>query len=135
MDTKKKILIVEDNASQQLVLVDAIAKAGFLVRKASSGDEGLQIALKSEPDLIIADKMMPNTNGLVMMNMIRQQPGWGKNVPVFFFSNIGTANEEEKAMLEDIKPRGYLSKSETSLAEIVEKIRAVFNEPADKNVA
>jgi DNA-binding response OmpR family regulator len=135
MDLKKKILIVEDNPGQQLALYDSIAKAGFLVRKASSGDEGYQQAISSEPDLIIVDKMMPNTNGIDMMNRIRSQSDWGKNVPVLFFSNVSTSNNEEKAALDVIKPIGYLSKSEISLETIIQMIKSVFNEPVVKNAA
>jgi len=128
MDAKKKILIVEDNPQQQIALYDAMAKAGYLVRRASSGDEGFQMAVSTVPDLIIVDKMMPNTNGLMMVNMIRAHDDWGKNVPVFFLSNVAATSEEENEMMKFLKPREYLSKSETSLETIVQKARAVFDE-------
>jgi CheY-like chemotaxis protein len=77
--------------------------------------------------------MMPGTSGLMMMNRLREQNDWGKKVPVIFFSNVGTANPEEKALLDTINPIGYLPKGETSLETIIQKIKDVFvtAKPAD----
>jgi two-component system copper resistance phosphate regulon response regulator CusR len=124
---KKKVLIVEDNPQQQTALYDAVAKAGFLVRRASTGDEGYHLAISSEPDLIIVDKMMPNTNGLMMANMIRSKNDWGKHVPMLFLSNVASTSEEERGMLEAIRPQEYLSKSETSLEMLAQKIKAALS--------
>lgn len=55
----KKILIVEDDDFLLLTLIDNLAKEGFKIIKARNGQEGLEVALREHPDLILLDIILP----------------------------------------------------------------------------
>lgn len=69
-DTKKSILIVEDNASF-LQFLEAELAVYYTVFTANNGKKGLQLAIEKQPDLIITDMMMPEMNGIDLCLSIR----------------------------------------------------------------
>ncbi len=60
----KKILIVEDDASQQLLYQEEIQELGYEVLLAGNGEEALKIARENRPDLVILDIKLPGMSGL-----------------------------------------------------------------------
>jgi two-component system response regulator YesN len=71
-----KILIVEDefNAREGLAaIIQRMCPQHEICGKASNGEEGLQLALKQEPDLIFVDIELPKMNGLEMIEKLREQ--------------------------------------------------------------
>ncbi|MGE9313139.1 response regulator [Niabella sp. CJ426] len=71
LDTKKSILIVEDNTSF-LEFLEAELQAYYTVFTASNGKKGLDLAIEKQPDLIITDMMMPEMNGIDLCLSIRR---------------------------------------------------------------
>jgi len=69
----KKILVVDDEASQRKVIVSALKKAGYQTVEASDGLEGLESARSDQPDLIISDVFMENMNGFMMVEALREE--------------------------------------------------------------
>lgn len=67
-----KILIVDDNEHVLKLLRISLEKAGYEIYEAQNGDEGLEMAKKVLPDLIISDVMMPLTDGIEFCWMIRE---------------------------------------------------------------
>ena len=84
----KKILIVEDEVVVALPLLDTLKKEGFDVIKAKDGEEGLAVALRDRPDLILLDILMPKMDGLTMMKKLRAENEWGKKAPIIFCKNL-----------------------------------------------
>ena len=64
METKKLILIVEDEVAYQQLLKDRLIKEGFNVIQAKDGEEGLALSLDRHPDLILLDMVMPKMGGM-----------------------------------------------------------------------
>jgi len=116
----KKILIVEDENDIREALADIFQMSNFDVYSAIDGQEGLEMALKEHPDVILLDLMMPVMNGHEMLRQLRSDP-WGKDVKVVVLSalddvnNIGTAHKNEITK--------YLIKAHVSLEEIVNRVR------------
>jgi CheY-like chemotaxis protein len=123
MRMKQVILIVEDEKVQQDVMREKLTSEGFGVITASDGEDGLKLAISDHPDLVLLDNRMPNMSGFAMLSRLRQHDEWGEKVPVIFFSNVEPGSRDEKADLEAIQPTAYLMKSDTSLNDIVAKIR------------
>ena len=119
-ETLKKILIVEDEASQRKALADKFAREGFRVVEAKDGKEGLYAALKELPDVILLDIIMPKMSGVDMLKLMRETT-WGKTVPVLFLTN----DNKPERMMEALKinANDYLIKSDWGLAEIITKIK------------
>lgn len=57
----KKILIVDDDPAVHFIIAPILAKEGFSVTSARNGEQGLQLALSTRPDLIILDVIMPGS--------------------------------------------------------------------------
>ncbi len=70
---KKKVLVVDDEQSILTLLQYNLQQAGFDVITASDGEEGKNLALKENPDLIVLDLMLPKLDGLEVCKQLRQQ--------------------------------------------------------------
>jgi len=121
MIKSKKILIIENEVATRKILADKLTRENFFVLQAGNGKDGLFVALKERPDLILLDVFMPEMNGLEVINELHKDK-WGKEVPVIILSNLN----EDSQMLESIKHAhyDYLIKTNHNLSTIVEKIKS-----------
>lgn len=122
---KKKILIVEDEESMLNALSDYLETQEFATLMARDGEEGLEIALKEHPDLILLDILMPKMDGMIMLQKLREDE-WGKQTPVIILTNVSpNANSIISSVLKN-EPAYYLVKSDVRLEGIVDKIKDVL---------
>ena len=63
MTAMKKVLVVDDSPTERLVLSEILAKNGYTVLTAESGEEAIAKARAEKPDLILMDVVMPGMNG------------------------------------------------------------------------
>lgn len=117
----KKLLIVEDETALLRALNNKFTKEGFDVIDAKNGEEGLEKALKNEPDLILLDIIMPIMDGLSMLKELRKTT-WGKQAKVLILTNLSEAHKVEEAMNSGVYD--FLIKSDWSLEQLVEKVKA-----------
>lgn len=117
----KTILCVEDDAFIVQILTHQFEKEGFSVLTAKDGAEGLAIALRDHPDLILLDIILPVMDGLTMLKQIRGDP-WGKKVPVVMLTNFSDPDKIAKA--KEYQVREYLLKIDMALPEVVQKVKA-----------
>jgi len=67
------VLVIDDEAPVRAVVRSALGSAGYEVMEASNGREGLALFRQRPPDLVIADILMPELNGLdVIMELTRE---------------------------------------------------------------
>jgi len=118
--TPKKVLIVEDDKAILDILDYKISDSGFEVVKAQDGTTGLSLALKTHPDLIILDLLLPETPGLGILDSLRSDE-WGKHVPVFVLTNISAYGTIYKSL--ELKAEAYFIKSDSSLEEIADEVK------------
>lgn len=116
----QKILVIEDEPGIRLALKDELQFEGFAVELAEDGASGLAAVLRSAPDLIVLDLMLPGRNGFQICQEIRNR---GIRTAVIML----TARSEE---VDKIRGLGlgaddYLTKP-FSLAELVARVRAVL---------
>lgn len=127
MSDSKKILVVEDEAPIALAINDKLVQSGFIVSKASDGEEGLATALREHPDLILTDLKMPKMTGLEMISGLRRDT-WGSKVNVIVLTNVSDLATIQEAMRHNTFD--YLIKSDNSLDQVLGKIRALFGHKA-----
>ena len=122
-NTKKFILIVEDEIAYQQLLKDRLTKEGFDVLQAKNGEEGLALALDRKPDFILLDVVMPKMGGMEVLRNLREGDKWGQSVTVFILTNLSGDDEQRINDVTELLPTYYLEKTKATLAEIVEKIK------------
>lgn len=80
---KDKLLLVEDDSTLSFIVQDALTREGFDVVCASNGETGLKLFKECNPDIIVADVMMPKMDGFEMVRLIRLT---SPTVPVLFLT-------------------------------------------------
>lgn len=86
----RRILIVDDESVLRRVLSDALQAVGYDVVTASNGVEGLEQFKAEKPDLVIADVMMPDMDGMTMVERMRQE---SNGVEILFLSARSGADD------------------------------------------
>lgn len=121
-----KILIVEDDKNMQELLVTRLSKEPiFQIFTANNGQEGLNVTIANNPDLILLDVQMPIMDGIAMMYELRKDPRV-KDIPIIFLTNYD-ADEDILTKLTEGKPAFYLVKSKISMDEVVVKVKQSLN--------
>lgn len=115
----KKVLIVEDEEALRRALAEEFADAGYTVLQAGDGLEGLDVALKEHPSVILLDQLMPKMNGVTMLRQLRTDQ-WGATVPVIMATNMSTTDTINEAI--DAGANDYFIKSEVSVADIIKLV-------------
>ena len=106
----KKILIVEDEAPLRNAVTDILTFEGFTVFQAKNGQEGLDLALKEHPDLILLDLMMPIMDGPALIQaLIKIQPG----MPIIGASGL---SQQMQAKVAGLGVKHFLCKPYTASA-------------------
>jgi signal transduction histidine kinase len=83
-----KILIVDDRPTNRDVLVTLLGYMGHNMLEASEGEEGLRIARAEQPNLIIADVVMPTMDGYEFARQVRSDPAIGQTQIIFYTSSL-----------------------------------------------
>ena len=103
-------------------LAERFTKEGYQVFVAMDGEAGLATALKEKPDLILLDIILPKLDGMTMMQKLRENNVWGKQVPIIMLTNLNADEEITEAISRD-KPAYYLVKTDWTMDKIAEKVK------------
>jgi len=120
----QKILIIEDEKILSEMYTEKFQQAGFSVVSAPEAEEGLEIAKKEKPDLIILDILLPKGDGISFLQRMREEPGLSF-VPVVVFSNFDDPSTKKAAFRLGVKD--YLIKTNYTPREIIEKIKGILD--------
>jgi signal transduction histidine kinase/CheY-like chemotaxis protein len=94
---RRKVLIVDDVASNRAVLIDLLSPLGFEVVEACDGIEALELAEATKPDLILMDVVMPKMDGEEVTHLLRQLPALAQ-VPIIALSASALTADETKCL-------------------------------------
>ena len=119
----KKILVVEDEPQMSRLLVDILKANQFEALAARNGEEGLKMAKKIKPDLILLDIIMPKMDGLTMLYELRKDK-WGKDAKIIILTNLSDAQSVSAALKSGVYD--FLVKSDWHLKDLVKKVKEVI---------
>lgn len=88
----RNILIVDDSAFEQRMLVDLLSELPYRVSVAFNGEQGYQLALSGHPDLILLDVRMPNMDGYTCCRLLKANPAT-RDIPIIFLSGVDAAED------------------------------------------
>ena len=91
---REKILVIEDEPDILEVLNYNLSREGYKVCTSRNGEEGLRLAAKESPDLVILDLMLPGLDGIEVCRRLRQDPVT-RSTPVI----MATAKSEESDLV------------------------------------
>lgn len=77
----RTVLVVDDSPTETRILVNSLVKAGFRVETASNGEQGVEMARRLLPDLILMDVIMPVLNGFQATRILRRDEATAR-IPV-----------------------------------------------------
>ena len=120
----QKILVVEDNEDNREILVFRLKMLGtYEILTASHGEEALDVAFHSRPDIIIMDLMMPVMSGWEAIKALREVE-WGKNTPVIALTAHALEDKIEQALTDGFDD--YVVKPITDYTDLYRKIQRLL---------
>jgi DNA-binding response OmpR family regulator len=125
METRKKILIVDDEQINVEFFDLMLSKLGFIVEKASNGLEGLEKVKEFTPDLIMLDNIMPKMSGWEVTRILKNDPEYAEwhDVPVIMFSAMDDVKDKIEGF--ELGADDYITKP-FNFSEVLARIRSVL---------
>lgn len=120
MDEKKKILLVEDDATLASVYRARLELEGFDVREVYNGEDALSATLEYKPDLILLDAMMPKISGFDVLDILRNTPETA-NVRIIMLTALSQPKDKERA--EKLGIDEYMVKSQVVIGDVVARVK------------
>ncbi len=105
--SKGKVLVIEDNLQTVKLVKFILEKNDYSTISAKDGKEGLRMARKRKPDLIILDLMLPEMDGYQVCEALKADPNT-KDIPVLVLTALDTGPDFEKAL--EKKADWYITK-------------------------
>lgn len=115
-----KIAIIEDDPVISQMYRMKFESDGFDVQVAENGRDGVALAERMVPDMILLDMQMPIMTGSEALAEIRKQD-WGKTVPVIILTNLG--EEEAPKNLHALGIHSYIVKADLTPRQVVERVK------------
>jgi CheY-like chemotaxis protein len=126
-----RILLIEDSRFLRLAIERALGRAGYDVTGVADGQEGLDVARKTPPDLILLDMMLPGLDGPSVFKELKKDPATSQ-IPVIVLTGLSQANETK---LKKAGAAAYVEKSSLNLeknagalVQIVESVAGIPSE-------
>lgn len=104
VERKKRILVVEDEFGLQEIFRDIFLMEGYDVKIAVNGDDGYEAYRPFEPDLVFTDVVMPQMNGLELVEKIRKI---NPQIKVIYISGFFGIKRLKQQLDEDVQKYGY----------------------------
>ena len=119
-ETKKKILLVEDDQALAQVYESRLLIEGFDVKWVGNGEEALSSALQYRPDLILLDAMMPKISGFDVLDILRNTNETA-GIHVIMLTALSQPKDKERAKALGVDD--YLVKSQVVIGDVIDRVR------------
>jgi CheY-like chemotaxis protein len=116
--TRTRVLLIEDNPENRYLLTFLLEQRGHEVVPAESGPQGLELAARVLPDLILLDIQLPGMDGHAVARALKTDPGL-KHIPVVAVTSYAMVGDRERCLAAGAE--GYIEKPinpDTFVAEI-----------------
>lgn len=120
MNTKRKILLVEDDTALAAVYRSRLELEGFDIKEVYNGEDALSATIKYRPDLILLDAMMPKISGFDVLDILRNTPETA-NVHIIMLTALSQPKDKERA--ENLGVDEYLVKSQVVISDVIARVR------------
>jgi len=104
---KKKVLVVEDNPMNMILIKEILAVNGFEVIEAYNGHDAIKRVSEEMPDLILMDLNLPEMDGVTATKILKSNTP-SKDIPIVAITASAMKGDEEKILAEGFD--GYIAK-------------------------
>ncbi len=125
-DQKIRVLMVEDDKFLRDLAAQKMLKENLDVMTAMDGEQGLSLAEKNIPNIILLDILLPGIDGYEVLRRIRLNPALA-NTHVAMLSNFGQREDVERALKGGAD--NFLVKANFTLDEVVEEVKRIVAKP------
>jgi DNA-binding response OmpR family regulator len=122
MNTRKKILIVDDEKINLEFFEVMLSKLGFVVEEAHDGFEALEKVKRFNPDLLLLDNVMPRMSGWEVTRTLKKDPKFS-GIPIIMFSALDDVKDKVAGF--ELGIDDYITKP-FNFSEVLARIRAVL---------
>ena len=116
------ILIVEDNEKNMKLARDVLQAKGYATLEATTGEEGVQLAIEKKPDLVLMDIQLPGIDGIEALRQVRADPACAA-IPIVAFT--ASVMQSDRSQIQAAGFDGFLSKP-INLKEFLETIKRLL---------
>lgn len=116
-----KILVVEDNAANQMIFRDVLEAEGYSVRCVNNAEECIALANEFDPALILMDIQLPGMDGLTATRIIRES-SQTRHIPIIALTSHAMPGDRERFLVAGCS--GHITKP-IRVKEFRKEIRAV----------
>jgi CheY-like chemotaxis protein len=127
MKPKPTVLFIDDDATTRKVYTAGLAMSGIPMHMAASAEEAGAILEAKPVDVIVTDLMMPNFNGVDLIQAVRSAD-YTKHIPIIVFTSGGNQDLVERAAFSGANE--ILQKHTTPPAKLIERILKLHEEAA-----
>lgn len=127
MTNPKKVLLVDDNTEVRSLYAEIFRQAGFDVREANDGLEGLEMANQIVPDVIMTGIIMPRMDGFQLVETLRKNVTTA-GVPIVFLSHLGREEDEDRAR--KLKVDDFIVQGMVSPIEALQRVTSLLENKA-----
>jgi CheY-like chemotaxis protein len=124
MDTKKRILVVDDDDQIAKMYITHLEIKGFSTRRVNNGEDALSATIDYKPDLILLDVMMPKISGFDVLDILKNTEQT-KDIPIIMLTALSASEDIDRA--NQLGANEYLEKSSTDLPTIILKINEILD--------
>ncbi len=117
---KQHILLIEDDGFLATIYAQKLEVEGFDVSLAGNGEDGIKLAKKDRPSLILLDLILTAMNGFQVLEYLKQSPETHA-IPVLILTNLGQKEDIQRCM--ELGAAGYIIKAHVLPHETVAKIK------------
>ena len=121
-DTAARVLIIDDRTEDLRLMETIFRSEGFDVLVASDGAEGVTIAIKEHPELIILDLLMPGMSGFDVVKSLQEHPE-ARNIPIII-STVKELTVQDREILNSAV-RSIVQKGEDAKTRLLEAVRKI----------
>ncbi|MFZ2187674.1 MAG: response regulator [Candidatus Moraniibacteriota bacterium] len=121
MEKAIKVLMVDDDQETRSLYADALRAVNFKVSEGTDGLEGLELANKDVPDLIITGIIMPRMDGFQFLEALKKNVVTAA-VPVMILSHLG--REEDQKHAAELGVKDFMIRDMTTPNDMIEQINA-----------
>src|SRR3984957_8122830 len=135
MESSSTILVIDDSVTFREALAEALEGAGYIVRVAASGEEGLRIAAAGHPRAVIVDSVLPGIDGSTVIRLLRLDTGL-RSIPCLLLTGSEDHHMELRAL--EAGADAFLRKDEdveVILARLAALLRSASSSVDDKTAS